>query len=62
MKEEWTVLKQYLISSKNNEIIKMKELDTCTQTRKFYISVGKIIAIDKMINRVNAIINNPKQS
>jgi hypothetical protein len=57
MKEEWKIFKQYLLSSKENETIKMKNLDLNNQTRQFYISVGKIIAIDKMINRVNSIMN-----
>ncbi len=57
MKEEWKIFKQYLLSSKENETIKMKNMDLNNQTRQFYISVGKIIAIDKMINRVNSIMN-----
>jgi hypothetical protein len=57
MKEEWSVFKQYLLCSKENETTKMKKIDSFNQTRQFYISVGKIIAIDKMINRVNSIMN-----
>lgn len=57
MNNQITQLKDDLNLLKQNEIQKMNDLEPTNQTRKFYISIGKIIAFEAIITKINSLIN-----
>jgi hypothetical protein len=61
MKNQIIELKDDLKLLKQNEIQKMNDLDPVSQTRNFYISIGKIVAFESVIDKINVLINNSKQ-
>ncbi len=61
MNSQITQLKDDLNLLKQNEIQKMNDLEPTNQTRKFYISIGKIVAFEAIISKINLIINSSNQ-
>jgi hypothetical protein len=57
MKNQLNLLKEDLKLLKQNEIQNMNNLESTNQTRKFYISIGKIVAFEAIITKINCLIN-----